>query len=66
MKIKVVLGGSAYTYAIDADVKTGDTVMVPPPFWDASGPARKARVAATESDYDGPLSRAWLPPEEQA
>ena len=30
-KVKVRLGGTLYTYAVDGDVAPGDTVAVPPP-----------------------------------
>jgi len=64
MKIQVTHSGRGrpYTYAIDAEVKEGDTVLVPAPFWDPHGPPAEATVVATESDYDGPVVRAWLPP----
>jgi hypothetical protein len=66
MKIQATPGRSSrpYTYEIDADVQEGDTIMVPPPFWDPRGPAVEATVVALESDYDGPLTLAWLPVKE--
>jgi hypothetical protein len=62
MKIQVMRGNRAFTYSIDAEVKVGDEVMVPPPFWDPSGAPHKVAVIEIGSDYDGPLTRAWLPP----
>jgi hypothetical protein len=61
MKIQVVFGDTAFTYWIDSDVKVGDTVMLPKPWWNPSGEPREAQVAAIGSDYDGPLVTAWLP-----
>jgi hypothetical protein len=62
VKIKVKLGPSTYTYAIDADVAAGDEVMIPAPWWNPSGQPQRVPVAEVGSDYDGPLVSAWLPP----
>ena len=59
-KVKVQLGSTLYTYAVDGDVTAGDIVAVPPPYWDPDGPEQEVVVAAVGSDYDGPLTRARL------
>jgi hypothetical protein len=61
VKIQVALGSRSYTYWIEGDVKVGDAVMVPPPFWDPRGDPQRVQVAVVGSDYDGPLITAWLP-----
>lgn len=57
-KVKVRLGGTLYTYAVDGDVAPGDTVAVPPPDWNPGGGEQEVAVAAVGSDYDGPLTTA--------
>jgi hypothetical protein len=57
-KVKVRLGGTLYTYAVDGAVAAGDIVAVPPPYWNPDGGDQEVAVAEVGSDYDGPLTRA--------
>jgi hypothetical protein len=66
VKIQVSFGtASTYTFEIDQEVRVGDTVLTPAPYWDTTSGPREAKVIALESAYIGPLARAWLPPAQE-
>lgn len=61
-KIQVQVGNNVYTYQTEDDVKVGDTVTFPNPFWlqDVKGVFGEGKVKKLGSDYDGECVTASL------
>lgn len=55
--MKVVVGN--YTYETDLNLKVGDTVLLPTPYWlqDVKGPTWEGKVTSLDSNYTGPCVR---------